>query len=540
MKAVLVALAGTLALFASGYASVSPANFSGWDEWLVIDLTSRGTIALPFENRPFSLLFNLPGSLLTPNGLRGFWLVHGLYLWIVAAAVYLLARRLVPGRERLAFLAAALAASWAPLDDMRLDTVLLANYSGATAATCVAALLLVESLRTRRPLLLVTGALLGFTAVRALESTAALVVAAPALLWLVPRPDGEPERSRRWRYALGWTAIVLPALVLAAWPLVPGAAPSYQTAGLGLDPQPGHVALRLGRQLAFQLQPLVSTDTRELLAAPAGLAALLFLMTWAGLGRVGTGAEAGPGRGRWRLVAAGLAATVLGHAVLVLSPAMTTPSRMQILSAPGIGLLLAGLAAVGLARLGARTRAAALALVGCTVVALGTGRTLTWQRAWDARSMWPAQRASLAGIVREAPGLAPGTLVLLLDAGGAWPASFTFRHALRYLYGSAVVGSVWGAEPFLYPEHLVPEGVVSAPYESIRGPWQVPVTFHPYSAVVVMRTFADDRAEILDRWPELLPKLPAGAVYEPRRRVVAAPVRAQRAILAETGGRSSR
>jgi hypothetical protein len=537
LKPAIVALLGLLAVFAVGYAVVSPANFSGWDEWLVIDLTSRGEVALPFENRPFSLLFNLPGSVLTPTGLRGFWLVHGLYLWIAASSVFFLARRLAPGEERLAFLSAAIAATWAPRDDMRLDAVLLANYSGAAAATLVAAVALVESVRARRPLLLGAGALLGFIAVRALESTAALVVTAPALLWLVPGSVDRGERARRLRYTLGWTAIVLPALALAVWPLLPGAPPSYQSAGLGLDPHPGHVAVRLARQIAFQLLPLVSTDPRELLAASAGLAALSFLVAWAGLGRLRTGLEDARGGGS-RLVAAGLGATVLGHAVLVLSPAMTTPSRMQILSAPGIGLLLAGGFAAATLPLGPRARGASLALLGCAVVALGTARTATWQRAWDERSLWPAQKASLSGIVREAPGLADGTLLLLLDEGGAWPASFTFRHAVRYLYGSTVIGTVWGAEPFLYPVHLVPEGAVSAPYESIRVPWQVPVTFHPYGAVVVMRAHADGRAEILDRWPGDLPKLPAGAVYEPRRRVVGAPFRAERAILAGAGGPS--
>jgi hypothetical protein len=534
LRSTALALAGLLGVFAAGYAVVSPTNFSGWDEWLVIDLTSRGTIALPYENRPLSLLFNLPGSLLTPDGLRGFWLVHGLYLWVAAASVFLLARRLCPGEDRLAVLAAAVAATWAPLDDMRLDSVLLANYSGATAATLVATVLLVESVRSRRPLLLAAGASLAFVAVRALESTAALVVAAPLILWLVPRAGTSEDRSRRSRYALVWTAAVLPALALAARALLPGAAPSYQTAGLGLDPRPDHVAIRLLRQVGFQLLPLVSSDPRAVLVAPAAAAAFLFLATWVALGRVRTEGQTPEGAG-WRLVAAGLGATTLAHAVLVLSKSMTSPSRMQILSAPGIGLLIAGLAAAALGLLRPRLRAGTLAALGCAVVALGTGHTAGWQRAWDARSMWAAQRASLAGIVREAPGFAPGTLLLLLDAGRAWPASFTFRHALRYLYGPEVVGAVWGAEPFLYPLHLLPEGAVVAPYASIRDAWQVPVTFHPYPAVVVMRSFADGRAEILDQWPETLPKPPDGAGYDPRRRVAAAPARPQRAILAEAG-----
>ena len=64
-RGVTVALIGLLVVFGAGYAVVSPANFSGWDEWLVLDLTSRGIVSLPYENRPLSLAFNLPGSLLT-------------------------------------------------------------------------------------------------------------------------------------------------------------------------------------------------------------------------------------------------------------------------------------------------------------------------------------------------------------------------------------------------------------------------------------------------------------------------------------------
>jgi hypothetical protein len=526
-----VALLAVALVLGAGYREVRATNFSGWDEWLVVDLTSRGIVNLPYENRPFSLLFNLVGSLLAPDGLGGFWLVHGLYLWIAGAGVFLIARRLAPGRDRLAFLAAALAVTWAPLDEMRLDPVLLANYSGATAATLTAVVLLVESARSGRPLLLGVGALLGFVTVRALESTTALVVAAPALLWLVVPTS---PRSRRIRWALAWLAVQLPALLLAIWPLLPGQPASYQVSGLGLDAHPVHVALRLGRQLALQLLPLVSTSVHEALVTSALLAALLFAAGWAALGRRVRPSRDESGALPWRLVVAGLAGAVLGHAVLVLSAANTSPSRMQILSAPGMGLFLAGMAGALASRLPASVRPAVTLVVGCGVVALGTGRTVHMQGEWDRSSFWPAQNASLVAITHTAPGLEPGTLLVLVDEQGAWPASFTFRHAIRYLYGGTVVGTVVGAEAFLYPVHFTPEGVVSAPYDSIRGPWQEPVSVHPWASVVVVQAEASGRVEVLDAWPSgVLPPLPPGAVYAPRDRIVPAPSRPQRRILVE-------
>ena len=40
--------AAIMAVFWAVWAFVPPTNFSGWDEWLVIDLTSRGVLTLPF------------------------------------------------------------------------------------------------------------------------------------------------------------------------------------------------------------------------------------------------------------------------------------------------------------------------------------------------------------------------------------------------------------------------------------------------------------------------------------------------------------
>ncbi|HEY5908297.1 MAG TPA: hypothetical protein VIZ31_09650, partial [Vicinamibacteria bacterium] len=172
---------GLLAVFLAPWVQVPATNFSGWDEWLVVNLTSRGILNLPYENRPLSLLFNLPGALFLPFTLGGFWLAHAGYVVLAGALTVWLVRLLGVEDARLAFMAGAFAVSFAPLDAMRLDVVLLANYSGAAFAVVLVLALLVEAERRADDKRALLAGLLGFMAIRSLESSAALLAAAPLL-----------------------------------------------------------------------------------------------------------------------------------------------------------------------------------------------------------------------------------------------------------------------------------------------------------------------------------------------------------------------
>ncbi len=509
-----IAVVGILAIFWVQYLVVRPTNFGGWDEWLVIDLTWRGIVGLPFQNRPFSLVFSQPGALLLPGSLRGYWLAHGLYLSLTGALLYRLVHRLAPGRAWLAFLAGVFCVSWAPLDETRLDTVLVAGYSGFTCATLFALALFVESAHHRSRLGLGLASAIGFLMIRGLEATAGLVLGAVLLPWLVP----SLERRTRVAWSAVWGIATLAAALLATAPLLPGRPSSYQVGALGFDPHPWRVASRLARQFGFHLGPLASPSPSELLAPVVVLAAAAFLIAWLLFQRATAGEETSPAVGL-RMTGIGFAMAALAYGVLVLSPRIVTPARMQILSAPGIGLLLAAVA-VGLAdRLPRRWGAWALALLGGFLVAMGAARTAALQHAWDAKSYWAAQDGSLFGLTREAPQLEPHTLLVLLDEAGAWPAAFTFQHAVDYLYGGRARGSVWGAVPFLYPIQVDSEGIRSVPYESIQGPWRAPAALYGWDEVVVVRETALGAVTVLDEWPDELPPLPPSARYAPRARI---------------------
>ena len=64
--------------------------------------------------------------------------------------------------------------------------------------------------------------------------------------------------------------------------------------------------------------------------------------------------------------------------------------------------------------------------------------------------------------------------------------TFTFRHALRYLYGDGVVGVVRGGADFLYPWRVTGQGIVVDPWPVIRGEWQVAPTLHPWDTILVV------------------------------------------------------
>jgi hypothetical protein len=507
------ALLGIGAVFGAVFARVRATNFSGYDEWLYVHMASRGIVGWPFANRPLVWLWHLPPAKLWPHSLDAYFAAYCVYLVATALAVFALCLRLSGGHRTFAFLAGVFTAVWAPMDHARLDAVGLIGYAGFTMGTAVAVLLLVEAHARGKAALLAAAAALALVMPRGTEATLPVLALAGLLpWWLRPLP-----RRRLW-WSIAWGAVVLLGVAMALRSFAPGTpTPSYQAA-LGLDPHPLRVAGRLLGQFRFHLLPLVTTPLPELGVPTVPVAAAVFAAFF-----VAVGARTAPTEGErpalWRMALLGLLLAAAGYAAFVLTSRIATPVRTQILSAPGIAVLLASLICLLGTVAPSRMRRLVVGVAASWVVAVGAARTAAMQGDWDVWGSFPAQNGALVQLTEALPDLQPNTMVVLLDEKGAFPASFTFRHAVEHLYQGRALGLVWGASDFLYPCRFTPADLQCEPWDVIRKEWRTSATRHRYDEVVVARLGHDGRLEVLDAWPAALPG-PPPPLYRPRARVV--------------------
>ena len=510
-----LALPCLLLVFAAHFHVARPTNFAGYDEWLILSLASRGLFSFPYANRPLNLLWNAPAALLAPHSLTAQFALHCAYLALAGALVYLLCRRLVPGDRGFAFLAAALALVWAPMDPRRLQNLQMTAYSGVTFGTLLAVWLYLESWIRDRAWLLLAAVAVGFVSARSFELALPVLAVAPLAASAFVRP-----RPRRWAmWAGAWAAMgaLAAGLFVLPWVFSRGQV-YYQAQSLGLDLRPSAFAGRLAAQYGYHLTPLFAPDRAELLVAAVPIAAATFavcflLVAWRPDARPST-------RACGALALAGIGWAGLAYSAFCLSAALRNANRTQFLAAPGIALALAAAITWLASRVRhPRLRAALAALLGVWVVAVGTARTAAMQRDWDRESAWPAQSGTLRQLATLAPGLAPHTLVVLLDPGRAWPQTFSFHHATRHVYAGRAAGVVWKAYDFLYEFSYTARGIACEPWPAVREPWHEPPTTYGYDEVVVVRRGRDGELSLLDAWPGELPPLPEGASYAPRARI---------------------
>jgi uncharacterized membrane protein len=525
-REVVVATAGLLALAAACFATVRPTNFGGSDEWLILSLLSRGILGFPWANRPLNLIWAEPAWLILPDRLTGFLVLHVLWIGLGGVLVFLVVRRLLPGAAPLPFLAGAFTIVWAPSDGTRLCAVQMILYSGSTFGVLLATWLSVEAWSRRKPWLL-AGALAAATvAVLSIEASLAPLALVP-LLFLVAGGSREPRRLA------AWTLPVLLFLVaggvrtlLPFWTAPESVAYQAGLAEHGLAP----ASLVSGslRQLRRHLAPLIHPPTGPWAWTLVAVAVVVFV---AGLGVWWSFARRPPDEGkgetgvrRRRLLVAAAGGGVWAF-VSYLPFATTTRRafRTEFFSAPGVAVLLAAGVVGAASLLPKRARLPAAGLLAAWIVALGVQWTAVFQARWDEWSPYHGQRRTLLELTALAPGLAPGTLVVLLPRDSAWPFDMTFRHAILYLYEGRAAGHVVGADPLLYETRFEATGIRSIPAPVIRGPWREPVTLYPYDSVAAFGEDAKGRLRLLETWPAQLPALPPGAVYAPRSRLVPAP-----------------
>lgn len=514
-RTLLGALGGLPILLLIQRAWVRPTNFGGFDEWPMVDLSSRFITDVAYANRPLGLVWLVPARI-HPYSFNAFSWLSFAYLGLTAVLLFGLCRRLLPEHPLQAFVAASFWLVWAPGDLARLSTVESALYAGITFGAVAAIAAFVRSWFEESRLWLLLASVLAFAVVRSYEGSLAVLSAAPLLLLAAG------IRSRRLVTWCGaWAAALLAAAAWIVVPLLwPGDAAAYQLSVLKPELDPRILAGRVGWQYVFHLAPAVLSPLSELAAPPVLLAVALFAVLF-GLAHRGSN-ELEDGF-RWPVPAAcagvGLALAGLGYALVVSGTAAHTAFRLQFLSGPGMALALAS-AVMGLAALAPRPgRAVAALILASWIVAVGTGRTLAMQQTWDRESFYPAQMSMLRGLVGRAPDLRPGTMVILLDEGGAWRATFGFHHAIQYLYEGRAAGCVWGAWNALYPSTLGALGLRSEPWPVIRGPWGVRPRTYLHDEIVVAR-FSSGGVEILKEWPEALPPPPAGARYDPGSRIL--------------------
>ncbi len=514
---ILLALGLLELIFWTQFAWVRPTNFGGIDEWLLLSLFTKGILGMPTSHRPLVFLWYYPAAALAPNHLWAYHLVQALYLSACGWFTYLLARRLLPGSPFLAFLTGVFTLVWLPTDGTRLATVATIAYPACVSMIVLAMLLLLESYRRGSIPLLGGAVALAAVCLRSYEGVAGLAACAPVVLWL-----GGGRGRRLWIWVGAWELPVLVSLAFVAWPvLVPGLEGSYQASVLGLDRGPLSILVRLAGFYYQHLSPLVISPPGSLASVAVPVAVVASVAGCGLVWRLGGGKPLGSEPRRLLLGAAlvGLLFAGAGYGPFALSSGIEGPHRVQLFGAPGIGLLLAS--SIGLVCTGLRPRwrpACALALVSW-IVAAGTGATVALQEFWDYWSYYPAQARMLRGLTTRVPDVAPGTLVILAEPGWVWPAGFTFRHAVELFYDGRATGLAWRAQDLLYTTRFEPDGIRCEPIPPIRKGWGETTTMHDYDETIVVRPTGSGGVRVLDEWPDMLPPLPPGALYEPAARI---------------------
>ncbi len=508
-------LFGVYAVFWAQFWPVRSINFGGIDEWMILSLATRGVVDIPYANRPLGLLFSLPVALFPAQLLNASLLLHAHYLVAAGLLTSLLVLHLLPGRPELAFLAGVFAACWAPSDLMRLDPVYSAAYSGATAGVALVILLLARAGHSIGGVAIAAG--LAFVITRVHEAPLPVLLLAPLLLW------GLGRRLPRGSVVAYSCATGLAALV-AALPLLQGRAPAwYQSQVLGLYLDPVGLAGRLALQFRLHLEPLVTLH----LGVPQPTTILAMGLLVAGLVVLRSDADPSaspPDRRRLAaFVAAGLLGTAAAYSSFILAAKLPGSLRTEFIAAPWLGLALAA-AIVLLAELAPRAgRLAVLAGLGALVAGVGASRTAALQATWDAIGRYPRQAAALSQITARAPGLAPGTLVVVVGADDIWIGSYALHHGLQLVYGRHVAGCMLNPrEPLFYECQLGPDGLRLVPWRVLQQAWHEPARLYRFQDIVVLRVASAHRIMLLDSWPGELGAIPPGARYEPAARLVAA------------------
>ncbi len=507
-------LLGLVAVFAVHYACVKPTNFDYYDGWFILSLVSRGLVSHPYAGRSLALVWELPAAWIAPFRLDAYLALHALYLLMTGMLVYWISRRVEPAQPVLAFVAGVVCLVWAPADPASINPCM--GYGGITFGCFLAVALLLESWVRRSRGLLAVASLTAILTLRSYEAVVVLLSAAPLLLVFTAR-----RAPRPWAWAWAWAGCWYGAVAIGASHLLLGTSGDgahYRNA-VGLDLQPLHIIERLAELYRLHLAPLVSWPGM----GPAPFQALAAAAVFVGVFVLVGDPEGVNGLARKRRLLAtalgGLFFAGLGYLPYTVSPNLLAPGRTQMLSRPGIAVFLVAAAALVAGLLPRRLQRISLAILASWVVFAGTIHLAILQGQADVLGGWAVQSRLLRQLTKLAPRLEPHTLVVLLDDDRAFPATFTFRHAVELLYPGEAIGMVWNGVHIYYPARLTPEGIRCEPGQAIRQAWRSPPSLHTFAELLVVRHTVAHQLVLEESWPPGLPALPEGASYRPRARI---------------------
>ncbi len=509
-KRVAVVLVAVYVVFWVQFGAVRPENFGGIDEWMILSLVSGGIAAVPHANRPFGLLFNLPVGLFPAHLLEGSWLVHGHYLVLAGLLTSLLLLRLAPGRPEWALLAGVFAATWAPSDWLRLNSIYSSAYAGVTATTVLSLWLLATS--GGRPVLVVFAAALGFLATRVHEGPLPVLLIAPLLL------GAFGVRLSRAGLALYYTVMAL-ALAAVVVPLAHGRPETiYQREVLGVYLDVAGLAARLAEQFRLHLGPLFWAG-RGMLGLRAIVSALMVVLAALLLGRTGTEPRAALLLVRGAIV--GILGAAASYSAFLVGARMTASAgRTQIVAGPWIAMAVAATILLLARAFPGRARLPVVAALGAFVAANAAARTSQLQESWDRTGgAYSRQAHAMQQVLAIAPDLKPGSLLIFVDGGRTWLGTFVFHHAVDLLYERKAGGCVANSREDLFITCFMdPAGVHQEPWPMLRAPWGVLPRTYRFDEVMVLSSDSAGRVKLEEEWPKELPALPPGAAYAPRSR----------------------
>jgi hypothetical protein len=352
--------------------------------------------------------------------------------------------------------------------------------------------------------------------VRGYEAVAPPIFAAPLLVAGQLRRDG--RAARIWLAAWALAALVAAAMVLPPM-LHPDPSVAYQATLMQVDASPLRMAARLAQEYRIHLLPAVATTPLVLRIPAVLISALVFVAGFAAFHRMSP-PESWSRRALGLAALSGLLLAALCYAAFLPSRVVDPGDRTEILAMPAIGLFVTAAIALLASALPVRARSLAMGALAAWVVAVAAARTLQMQRSWDGASYYGRQVKLLGDLVRLAPHLRPHTLVVLVGDTGAFPATFTFRHAVETVYPGEATGIVASGPEALYVSRLTAAGIETEPWPVLWKPWGVAPTSHRFDEMVVARARADGTATLEESWPADLPPLPPGRAYDPRARIL--------------------